>query len=187
MALHEPPLELAVSDVVDEVQSVNHFKAFMEKIHNLYSQSSKNSQELLEAAQEVGSQVLKIGRVLNTRWVASSFRAVKAVWGGLAHGMQSKEFLCDLGLMYDALSELANLSQQLQTHLITLLRAEQLLKRTIRVLTSFSRREIRGGIELTGFGTFWIGFTGVKCKAHPNQRKAVPTKSDQHLGEAPCI
>ena len=214
MALHEPPLELAVSDVVDEVQSVNHFKAFMEKIHNLYSQSSKNSQELLEAAQEVGSQVLKIGRVLNTRWVASSFRAVKAVWGsyealnkhfenaagdqtrngkegqtyrGLAHGMQSKEFLCDLGLMYDALSELANLSQQLQTHLITLLRAEQLLKRTIRVLTSFSRREIRGGIELTGFGTFWIGFTGVKCKAHPNQRKAVPTKSDQHLGEAPRI
>lgn len=51
--------------------------------------------------------------------------------------MQSKEFLCDLGLMYDALSELANLSQQLQAHSITLLRADQLLKRTIRVLASF--------------------------------------------------
>lgn len=30
-------LELAVSDAVDEVQAVNHFKVFMEKIHNLYS------------------------------------------------------------------------------------------------------------------------------------------------------
>ncbi|KAK5854508.1 hypothetical protein PBY51_004695 [Eleginops maclovinus] len=73
-------LELAVSDAVDEVQAVNHFKVFLEKIHNLYSQSNKNSRELLEAAQEVGSQVLKIGRVLSTRWVASSFRSVKAVW-----------------------------------------------------------------------------------------------------------
>ncbi|XP_039658030.1 E3 SUMO-protein ligase KIAA1586-like isoform X1 [Perca fluviatilis] len=157
-------LELAVSDVVDEVQAVNHFKSFLEKIHNLYSQSNKNSRELLEAAQEVGSQVLKIGRVLSTQWVASSFRSVKAVWRsyevlnrhfenaagdetrnskerqtyrGLAHRMQSKEFLCDLGLMYDALSELANLSQQLQAHSITLLRADHLLKRTIRVLASF--------------------------------------------------
>uniref|UniRef100_A0A8C4Q8L3 Uncharacterized protein n=1 Tax=Eptatretus burgeri TaxID=7764 RepID=A0A8C4Q8L3_EPTBU len=157
-------LELAVSDAVDEVQSINHFKAFMEKIHNLYSQSNKNSRELLEAALEVDSRVKKIGRVLNTRWVASSFRAVKAVWRsyealnrhfenaagdqtrsskerqtyrGLAHRMQSKEFLCDLALMYDVLSELANLSQQLQAHSITLLRAEQLLKRTIQLLASF--------------------------------------------------
>ncbi|KAK5871842.1 hypothetical protein PBY51_012586 [Eleginops maclovinus] len=30
-------LELAVSDAVDEVQAVNHFKVFLEKIHNLYS------------------------------------------------------------------------------------------------------------------------------------------------------
>ncbi|KAK0133590.1 E3 SUMO-protein ligase KIAA1586 [Merluccius polli] len=39
--------------------------------------------------------------------------------------------------MYDALSELGNLSQQLQAHSVTLLRAEKLLKRTIRVLASF--------------------------------------------------
>ncbi len=74
-------LELAVSDAVDEVWAVNHFKAFMEKIHNLYSQSNKNPQELQEGEQEVGSQVLNIGRVLSTGWVASSFRSVKVVWG----------------------------------------------------------------------------------------------------------
>ncbi len=61
----------------------------------------------------------------------------RQTYRGLARRMQSKEFLCDLGLMYDALSELANLSQQLQAHSITLLRADQLLKRTIRVLASF--------------------------------------------------
>ncbi len=53
-------LELAVSDAVDEVQSIHHFRAFMEKIHYLYSQSNNNSWELLEAAQEVSSQVLKV-------------------------------------------------------------------------------------------------------------------------------
>ncbi|KAJ3586049.1 hypothetical protein NHX12_012450 [Muraenolepis orangiensis] len=36
-------VELAVSDAVDEVQAVNHFKVFLEKIHNLYSQSNKNA------------------------------------------------------------------------------------------------------------------------------------------------
>ena len=157
-------LELAVSDAVDEVQAVNHFKVFMDKIHNLYSQSSKNARELQEAAQEVGSQVLSIGRVLSTRWVASSFRSVKAVWRsyealnkhfekaaadqtrnskerqtyrGLAHRLQSQEFLCDLGLMHDVLSELSNLSQQLQAHSVTLLKADEFLRRTIRVLASF--------------------------------------------------
>lgn len=36
--------------------------------------------ELLEAAQAVASQVLSFCRVLSTRWVASIFRSVKAVW-----------------------------------------------------------------------------------------------------------
>uniref|UniRef100_A0A8C4PWW6 Uncharacterized protein n=1 Tax=Eptatretus burgeri TaxID=7764 RepID=A0A8C4PWW6_EPTBU len=210
-------LELAVSDAVDEVQSIIHFKAFMQKIHNLYSQSNKNSRELLEAALEVGSRVKKIGRVLNTLWVASSFRAVKAVWRSyealnrhfenavgdqtrnskerqtyrrLAHRMQSKEFLCDLGLMYDVLSELASLSQQLQAHSITLLRAEQLSSiheehhPIAGVIQRLSRRDVGGGIKGKGFGTFWIGFPGVKWKAHINQCKAIPTKSDQQYGEA---
>uniref|UniRef100_A0A3Q2D4V7 HAT C-terminal dimerisation domain-containing protein n=1 Tax=Cyprinodon variegatus TaxID=28743 RepID=A0A3Q2D4V7_CYPVA len=131
-------LELAVADTVDEVASVNHFKTFMEKIYNLYSQSSKNSRELLEVAQEVVSHVQQIGRVLNTRWVASSFRTIKAVWRsygalnkhfenrqtyrGIARHLQSKEFLSYLGLMYDALSELSSLSQQLQAQSVTLLK-----------------------------------------------------------------
>ncbi len=157
-------LELAVSDAVDEVNSVNHFKAFMHKLHSLYSMSNKNERELKDAAAEVGSQLLHIGRVLDVRWVASSFRTVHAVWTslgalvqhfnnacsderrsskekqmyrGLLDRVQSPEFLCDLGLMYDTLHELSMLSQELQARSVTLLRAEHLLKRTIRVIHSF--------------------------------------------------
>uniref|UniRef100_A0A3Q2PD66 HAT C-terminal dimerisation domain-containing protein n=1 Tax=Fundulus heteroclitus TaxID=8078 RepID=A0A3Q2PD66_FUNHE len=184
-------LELAVGDAIDEVATVNHFKTFMEKIHNLYSQSSKNSRELLEAAQEVGSHVQQIGRVLNTRWVASSFRAVKAVWRsygalnkhfenrqtyrGLARRLQSKEFLSDLGLMYDALSELSNLSQQLQAQSVTLLKAEQLLKRTIRVLRSFKDSPGEKSVEAIEaqaaghFGTVPLESNPKLISINPNQ------------------
>lgn len=144
--------------------------------------------------------------------MASSSRSVKAVWRsyealnrhvenvagdqtrnsnegqtyrGLARRMQSKEFLCDLGLMYEALSEFASLSQQLQAHSITLLRADQLL--SAGIIQRHPRREIRAGTDSTGFGTFWIDSPGVKCKAPTNPCKAVPTKSDQQHGEAPLI
>lgn len=75
------------------------------------------------------------------------------------------------GLMYDALHELANLSHQLQAHSITLMRADQLLKCTIRVLASFKD------------GTFWNGSPAVNYKAHTNQCEAVPTtwRSTSHL------
>ncbi len=45
--------------------------------------------------------------------------------------VQSPEFLCDLGLMYDTLHELSMMSQELQARSVTLLRAEHLLKRSI--------------------------------------------------------
>uniref|UniRef100_A0A3B4U872 HAT C-terminal dimerisation domain-containing protein n=1 Tax=Seriola dumerili TaxID=41447 RepID=A0A3B4U872_SERDU len=146
-----PKLELAVSDAVDEVNSVNHFKTFIQKLYSRYSTSNKNERELINAAAEVGSQLFHIGRILDVRWVASSFRSVRAVWtslGALVHKgrqmyrglldrVQSPEFICDLGLMYDTLHELSLLSQELQSRSITLLRAEHLLKRSIRVIQSF--------------------------------------------------
>ena len=72
-------LDLAVSNAVDEVTGVNHLKIFMQKLYSLYSMSNKNECELKDAAAEVGSQLLRIGRVLDVRWVASSFRTVRAV------------------------------------------------------------------------------------------------------------
>jgi len=162
-------LELAMSDAIDEMNSVNHFKAFMHKLYSLYSMSNKNERELKDAAAEVGSQLLRIGRVLDVRWVASSFRTVHAVWTSLGALVQHfknacsderrsntekqmyrgvLEFICDLGLMYYTLHELSVLSQELQARSITLLRAEHLLKRTIRVIHSLKRVQVRNMVRL---------------------------------------
>ena len=71
-------LELAVNDCVNEVCGINHFKIFIDKIYSLYNQSPKNQNELRQAAANVETQLLKIGRILSVRWVASSRRTVNA-------------------------------------------------------------------------------------------------------------
>jgi hypothetical protein len=45
----------------------------------IYHSALKNSRELHECAKLLEIQLLKIGRILSTRWVASSFRSVSAV------------------------------------------------------------------------------------------------------------
>lgn len=158
-------LELCVGDAVSDVTAVNHFKAFIDTLYALYSQSPKNQRELADAAAALEIQVLKIGRVLGVRWVASSFRTVQAIWqsyialaahfdkastdtrrdsktrakfSGLLSRMKSKQFLCDLGLLYDVLEEISELSLQLQLRSMTLPRADQLMKRSIRVISSMA-------------------------------------------------
>ena len=74
-----PKLELAVNDYVKAVKGINNFKIFMDKLNSLYSASPKNKMELQNAAQSLETELLKIGKMLDTRWVASSYRAVSAV------------------------------------------------------------------------------------------------------------
>jgi hypothetical protein len=52
----------------------------MDKPSVIYHASLKNSRELHECAKLLEIQLLKIGRILSTRWAASSFRSVSAVW-----------------------------------------------------------------------------------------------------------
>jgi hypothetical protein len=113
---------------------------------------------------ELESRVASIGRILGVRWVASSARTLKAVWDsyeplyrhfelaavdeqrddamrkkykGLAMRFTCHSFILDLGLLYDALKELANLSLMLQSTTITIPQALDAINRTIRVLASF--------------------------------------------------
>ena len=158
-------LEIAVGDSVVDVRGVNHFKIFLDRLYSLFSASSKNQREITKISNEISSQFLKIGRILDVRWVASSFRTVNAVWRsfsslhayfksciddskaydskerqrfrGLYLRLGSIEFLLDLALMYDVLNEISNLSLQLQRQNITLTEADRNVKRTIRVLSSF--------------------------------------------------
>ena len=97
---------------------------------------------------------------MDVRWVASSFRAVKAVWNsypvlhshfcksayepdigskaraeysGLTKQLASSTFLRNLALMYDALQEIADLSESLQCNNMSLPRAHRLILRQIDV------------------------------------------------------
>ena len=72
-------LELAVNDYVKAVGGINSFKIFMDKLYSLYGASPKNKMELQNAAQSLETGLLMIGKMLDTRWVASSYRAVFAV------------------------------------------------------------------------------------------------------------
>jgi hypothetical protein len=156
-------IHVAISDVVDAVTGVNHFKSFFDKLYSLYSQSSKNRRELADASTDLNVQVRRIGKILDTRWVASSVRTVRAVWQsydalyehfqrasvdtsrdsktratfrGLLNKFCSPQFLSDLALMLDALEELANLSLDLQRRTMTIPAAEVQIQRTAPVLES---------------------------------------------------
>ena len=72
-------LELSVHDAVKACVQVNHFKIFMDKLYSLYSMSPKHQRSIERCAAELGTEIRKIGKILNVRWVACSFRSVKAV------------------------------------------------------------------------------------------------------------
>uniref|UniRef100_A0A671U0D7 HAT C-terminal dimerisation domain-containing protein n=1 Tax=Sparus aurata TaxID=8175 RepID=A0A671U0D7_SPAAU len=145
-------LELAVGDVVKEVSGLNHFKIFFDKLYTLYHASPKNKRELCDCAQTIDQHLLSIGRkILSVRWVASSERTVKAVWesykalqahfssaasDGLNDVFTSVSFVFNLGVMYDALTELSDLSRLLQKRDLTLPEADKLLARQVRVFES---------------------------------------------------
>lgn len=158
-------LELSVGDVLRDVTEINHFQNFMDSLYCVYSMSPKNQSQIKEASVELESELLKIGRVFSVRWIASSFRTVSAVWRsfkslnrhfelaaedasrdskdrqqfrGLKAKLSSKEFLLDLALMHDCLSELSDLSLALQERDMTIPQAHKLLQRTIRVIASFN-------------------------------------------------
>ena len=154
-------LELAVGDAADETQGISHFRTFMDSLYTLYSRSPKTQKHLQTVARELDIAVNKIGRVLGTRWVASSFRTVTAVWSnfealaahfragcdpassqydktlaskyaGLRRKLCSPQFVSDLAVMHDALDELSTLSEQLQNRTTTIPEADKLVRRSIR-------------------------------------------------------
>lgn len=73
-------LESAVNDSVKDVTATNHFKSFLDILYALYSRSPKNQNELKMTCAELDMIFLKDGRVMDVRWVASSYRAVQVIW-----------------------------------------------------------------------------------------------------------
>lgn len=134
-------LELSVHDVIKYCTGVSRFQSLMDKLYVYYHQSPKNSMGFDKSCIVVGIEMKKIGRVLNVRWSASSFRTLKAIWNNypgiylhvskthavtsnkIRKQLESSSFLEELGLFYDVLSELAMLSCILQSRKTTLMLA----------------------------------------------------------------
>ena len=162
-------LELSVNDAIKACTEVNHFKISMQKLYTLYSAFPQNRRCLESAAAEVGVALLKIGRVLDVRWVASSFRTVRAVrvsypalymhfcqaatdtsldskdraqYKGFAAKLSSSAFFLNLGLMYDALQELSDLSESLHADSLNLNKANRFIARQVEI---FASRKTDGG------------------------------------------
>ena len=70
-------LELSVGDAVKSCTEVNQFRIFLDTMNSM---ATKVQRELGECAKEVETQLYRIGRILDVRWVASSCHSVKAVW-----------------------------------------------------------------------------------------------------------
>jgi hypothetical protein len=165
-------LELGVHDTLAEVSGTNNFKSFIDKLYSLFSMSPKNRRELRDIGEQLHVQLLSIGRVLDTRWVASSLRTVRAVWesypalykhfrtassdverdarersmySGLADRMSTTEFVQNLALMFDALVELSELSLDLQRRSITVVVAHRSI---VRQLTVFEAMCSKSGKHL---------------------------------------
>ncbi len=141
-------LELSVNDALKSVTGCNHFEIFISKLYTLYHQSPKNARELAEAASQVNVSLLKMGKKITIRWVASSFVTVQAVWrdypalvaqmkkaaedesrsdgerekcNGLLNRLTCTGFVKDLATIKDVRRELRSLSLKLQVGIVFLL------------------------------------------------------------------
>jgi hypothetical protein len=144
---------------------LNHFQCFIEKVYSLYHISPKNSNELRECAASLEQQLLTTGKIFTIRWIASSERTLRAVWNnfealykhfsyastdtrrdsrerakyeGLKNILTSEKSVYNLGILYDSLIELSDLSKQLQKRDMTLPVAHRTIQRSIRVLESMA-------------------------------------------------
>ena len=156
-------LELAVSDAVKACTEVNTFKMFLDTVYALYSTSPKFNRELFSIASQLSIQLSRIGRILDTRWSASSCRTIQAIWqcygalyrhfsgksdeagldgkekakfSGMAKKLSNPGFIQHLALMYDALEELADLSLALQRSDINVLMAHKLISKQVAVFSA---------------------------------------------------
>jgi hypothetical protein len=55
-------------------------KSFLNKMYAMYHTSPKNARQLNSCAASLEMEILKIGRILSTRQVASNYKTVLAVW-----------------------------------------------------------------------------------------------------------
>ena len=73
-------LQLVLDHSIHAIKQINHFKIFIDKIYVIFHKSNKNQLELKNISEELGLDIIKIGRVLGSSWAACGLRVTVAVW-----------------------------------------------------------------------------------------------------------
>ncbi|XP_075053943.1 E3 SUMO-protein ligase KIAA1586-like [Mixophyes fleayi] len=150
-------LQLVLDDSIKEIKQVNHFKIFLDKIYTIFHQSNKNQIELTKISEQLGIEIIKIGRILGPRWAACSLRSSLAVWRaypalhhyfssnakylGMATRLKNIYFLTDLALMIDILNKISLLSNALQARNTDIIKAEKLVIRSIKAFEMLEKEK----------------------------------------------
>ncbi|KAL4121579.1 hypothetical protein QTP88_014066 [Uroleucon formosanum] len=165
--------------------------------HRLELASPKNMRRLKECTESLEQRILKIGKIFTIRWMASSYRTVRAVWNNFAvlhkHFLEASldntrdtkkiskysglnkmltfnEFILHLGILLDALQELSDLSLQLQNRDLSLASVHTIIERTIRVIDSIF--ETQGPkLKEVNLASQEMSFKGVKLSSHKSVQR----------------
>jgi hypothetical protein len=71
--------ELAVKYAVDTINAISHFRYFTDELYKVCSMSQKNQVELQAIADALSTELMKVHKVFDVRWVFSAFVAMPAV------------------------------------------------------------------------------------------------------------
>ncbi|KAL4134817.1 hypothetical protein QTP88_006526 [Uroleucon formosanum] len=115
--------------------------SFIETLYALYHQSPKNMNEFNLCAASLESNLLRIAlykHFSNASTDDSRTLKEKSKYIGLKKTLGSVEFVKNLGIMHDALDELADLSNSLQSRNHTLPQANDSILRIVRIFNSMS-------------------------------------------------
>uniref|UniRef100_A0A3B3QYV9 DUF4371 domain-containing protein n=1 Tax=Paramormyrops kingsleyae TaxID=1676925 RepID=A0A3B3QYV9_9TELE len=142
-------LELAVDQALDATGGTKDVQAFLDTLYSLYSQSPKNMRELSECAHNLHITLRRIGRVFTVRWVASSRRAVDAIWHSYAALAQHFRGASEDRLLFKlcSINFLKSLALMADNRRITLTKAHNIMMMYIKRIESLTRHPGQHTVE----------------------------------------
>ena len=185
-------LALAISNAVSSINGFYSIPAFFDKIYSVYSYCSKLETQLCEISIHLDLQLKKIGKIFTVRWIASSYRAVKALWNdypalyvhfkklsedmsikpteratylGIVKKLSTREFVEDVAIVKDCLAQLSLLSEALQKQQISLIEANRHLKWTLNALFRIKEAIHEGKYTFQATTGDHAAFKGVSLEA----------------------
>lgn len=156
-------LELAVHDAVSSTNKVSHLRMFMDTLYAYYSRSPDHCRMVESVSETLDTDMRKIGKVFDVRWLSSSYRSVDAVYSsypaligqltsasvspkalskdktkanGMIKRMQSFSFVAEIALMRDVLEVLQGLSLYLQKRSASVIDAKDRFDTDLRSLAA---------------------------------------------------